>query len=85
MGGERGRTDDDPDVFFMYDPEVFIQRSKVICTEHRCVRNMVSLRYLLLFAVALLCCDISFTDLLPAMHCSHLLIIHVYLMFLYNE
>ncbi len=57
----------------------------------------VTLVYLLLFAVELLCCDavvqliwttlvkISFTDLLPAMVCSNSLIIHVYLMFLYTE
>ncbi len=45
----------------------------------------VTLVYLLLFAVELLCCEISFTDLLSAMICSQSLIIHVNLMFLYTE
>ncbi len=45
----------------------------------------VTLVYMFLFAVELLCCKISFTDLLSAMLCSHSLMIHVYLMFLYTE
>ncbi len=59
----------------------------------------VTLVYLLLFAVALLCCDMLWyswsPSLLPAMLCSHALIIqlcqgfhiliHVHLMFLYTE
>ncbi len=45
----------------------------------------LTLVYLLLFAVALLCCEISFTDLLSAMPCSHSLIMHVYLRFIYTE
>ncbi len=65
-------------------------RSNNVPTRKVCV-TLIYL-YLLLFAVALLCCDmlwysckISFTDLLHAMLCSHSLIIHVYLMFLYTE
>ncbi len=48
----------------------------------------VTFVYLLLFAVELLCCEISFTDLIPVfiILCTHSLIIHhVYLMFLYTE
>ncbi len=46
----------------------------------------VTLVYLLLFAVELLCCDMQYrADLGNTMVCSHSLIIHVYLMFLYTE
>ncbi len=46
----------------------------------------VTLVYLLLFAVELLCCDMQYrADLGNTMVCSHSLIIHVYLIFLYTE
>ncbi len=46
MGDEIGRNEDDPDVYFMYDPEVFIQRSTVKGNLYGTLHtNIVNLHY----------------------------------------
>ncbi len=73
-------------VLSFYSVTAHAHRKSRVCSNIAPKKSVyVMLVYLLLFAVALLCYKISFTDLLPAMFSSHSLIIHVYLMFLYTE